>query len=90
MPKFFAAALVTLALAACSGAELSVTGRVPIGESGKLRDLHKAEPSPEEDPKAPGQIPHRIFLYVSLSAGEHFDLRHRLDEREQPRHPCRR
>jgi hypothetical protein len=52
-----AAALFTLALAACSGVQVPLMGQVPAGDSAKLRDQHKNEPSPEEDPKAPGQIP---------------------------------
>lgn len=62
-----AAALLTVALAACSSVYVPLAGSVPSGDSGKLRDQHPKEPSPEEDPEAPGQIPQECETLLNRS-----------------------
>jgi hypothetical protein len=67
MPKgrSLAAFVATLLLAGCSSAGLSVGGSFPT-EGGKL-GAQARPPSPEEDPSAPGQIPHECEELLNKS-----------------------
>ena len=70
MPRIPAAALLfslALATSSCSGVQVPLMGTVPPGDSGKLRDQYPKEPSPEEDPKAPGQIPQECETLLNRS-----------------------